>query len=1008
MAHSSGSPQEGQTDNKTSSQAQATPEKPDCGVTDGLENQHSDDVQRRPDYYSEIPPEEYISNDGSWYQSPFSKSLQKAETLFRNRFDPGQKGIMRQKRQDCNWEFENETTTSCSRNIQPIGEALQGLRSQFQMILDPSGGRVFSSVAVFSPSEVEFYQYPQAVVLSKHCFQLQQLMEQRAQLLFFHEYAQRTQVASCFVAQLGSILERTKLLLVDRGQVAGQPNSSWNLNLRALCQKIQAHVSHWDMLWAKARSDPYLRRVLFSRVETLASMRKTLHLLGMQALQLLERCIYTAFSALTAAQLDRVPRDALVDLLSAFELYNQVVEDQMCHFRRSTWNSKFRFAFNQVQLGSGLLLNVSGPRNFTAGFLMSILAQNQAQKAAKHLYSWATQQRNLLLLAYSTSEFKRNRGLHEVNSGLHTVQPKLQSSVEKVPVKPSYNRWSTNLPFTLFISRDRESLDALFHVLVTSTNLLDPHISKKPPLNTAEDSAVACHPGEGRLLNRPRMKFRASAVAAMDHRQSDACIKAFYNYKCRLWKEFQRAVINHFYHQPYNSALGSVNQWNEEMLLLLVSWLKQSCTEDLVPEECKESLNNFCSYILHTAAFIQWDEMMCVSLGSGSRDKCVPGVEEERGSIRTVTMDRILQLFPPLHTVLELLHQSNEQSDDSGGTRLKEAHLGLLCRSVVTVQSSVYWVMSKAYQFLASWTLSKFLLVTQGDLKDLKKSVESLVRSTRGVSRDSVHPAISQQTALLSQALTELHAFSDLILRSFSLDCKRMSMEIFEQTMPSARHWRISHRTECPSSPSEYAACAAQSVIGPVLKGVQPLPNDARVPALTEAMTAFLEAWMEHILKQKIKFSIQGALQLKQDFDLIRDLIRSEEYSLSEEMHQQLLSLRVFHQVDNAIVCLLQQPMAKSYLPSRGWEPFKHCCPNSARVVDQAAGSLNNLESMDIQATCHQALTQAESAPTPEILSSSPPESYLVTAQQEWLDLRIHSGSRWKLPSLKCLSKSEP
>ncbi len=79
---------------------------------------------------------------------------------------------------------------------------------------------------------------------------------------------------------------------------------------------------------------------------------------------------------------------------------------------------------------------------------------------------------------------------------------------------------------------------------------------------------------------------------------------------------------------------------------------------------------------------------------------------------------------------------------------------------------------------------------------------------------------------------------------------------------------------------------------------------------------------------------------------------------------------------------------------------------SSAQVMDQAAGSLNNLESMDIQAACQQALTQAESSVTPELLSSSPPESYLAVAQQEWLDLRIHSGSRWKLPVLHCFTKS--
>lgn len=44
-------------------------------------------------------------------------------------------------------------------------------------------------------------------------------------------------------------------------------------------------------------------------------------------------------------------------------------------------------------------------------------------------------------------------------------------------------------------------------------------------------------------------------------------------------------------------------------------------------------------------------------------------------------------------------------------------HLGLLCRAQATVQSSTFWVVSKAYQFLASWSLTKFVLVTQGDLK---------------------------------------------------------------------------------------------------------------------------------------------------------------------------------------------------------------------------------------------------------------------------------------------------
>ncbi|NWH68601.1 CC142 protein, partial [Geococcyx californianus] len=99
-----------------------------------------------------------------------------------------------------------------------------------------------------------------------------------------------------------------------------------------------------------------------------------------------------------------------------------------------------------------------------------------------------------------------------------------------------------------------------------------------------------------------------------------------------------------------------------------------------------------------------------------------------------------------------------------------------------------------------------------------------------------------------------IHQFSGEVLRMFSSDCKRMAAEIFDQTMPQGRHWRLSLRAELPSSPSAYAAAAAQAVLGQVLQGAQLLPRDAQAPTLARVTTAFLEAWMDHILTQRIKF----------------------------------------------------------------------------------------------------------------------------------------------------------
>lgn len=72
-------------------------------------------------------------------------------------------------------------------------------------------------------------------------------------------------------------------------------------------------------------------------------------------------------------------------------------------------------------------------------------------------------------------------------------------------------------------------------------------------------------------------------------------------------------------------------------------------------------------------------------------------------------------------------------------------------------------------------------------------------------------------------------------------------------------------------------------------------------------------------------FSLQGALQLKRDFDLVREALQLEEYELSAEVKQLVFSLRVFQQMDNAVACLLQQP-SKGALSLHSWDALQKCC----------------------------------------------------------------------------------
>uniref|UniRef100_A0A665V5E3 Coiled-coil protein 142 C-terminal domain-containing protein n=1 Tax=Echeneis naucrates TaxID=173247 RepID=A0A665V5E3_ECHNA len=393
--------------------------------------------------------------------------------------------------------------------------------------------------------------------------------------------------------------------------------------------------------------------------------------------------------------------------------------------------------------------------------------------------------------------------------------------------------------------------------------------------------------------------------------------------------------------------------------------------------------------------------VLCRGLGSALKDKSLtdlgPSVMSSSRML-SATMKHFLLLSPPL-----LLCLCCKPAKSSGKVHTADGHrVGLL---LATVQLSTVWVFSKAYHFLSSWSLNRFLLITQGDLK-VGLVFRNLLLS---------HTDRALQLLLRHRVQELERTLSSLVLKTFANDCKKISREIFEQKMPSSVHWRHSYRTGFPSSPSEYVSLAAQTVIGQVLEGVAPLSDHAHVQALSITMTAFLEAWMEHILKHKIRFSVQGALQLKQDFDYIKDLIQSDRYGLSAELHQHLLSLQVFQQVDSAVFCLLQQPEAKPYLKTRTWKHFTHCCPTNNRdSTDEAVGSsITNLGYVE-----GEDLTPADPAVFvsnfPSVDPSIPGEPYLApslaldAAQQEWLNLRIHcSARRWKLPRLQCLSKSE-
>ncbi|KAM6220305.1 coiled-coil domain-containing protein 142 [Rhynchocyon petersi] len=421
-----------------------------------------------------------------------------------------------------------------------------------------------------------------------------------------------------------------------------------------------------------------------------------------------------------------------------------------------------------------------------------------------------------------------------------------------------------------------------------------------------------------------------------------------------------------------------------------------------IPQECEKELASWCCSLAHQSLIWSWDQGFCQALGSAHRDQNNLPSSSDWGT-RSSTSMLLQRLFSPLSEAL--------QQPRAGPPGPAPLALGLC-----TLQVTLLWFWGRAHQSLAAWAPGMFLLLIQRDLPVSEQEVGAGVAwagRTQALPEFLSKPVLQEVQALsdlatgeslalegeqqLGLEIRKLAALIQLLpeesLGCFSRECHKQATQGFELYMPRGRYWRPPLCSELPLVPSEYAGLVLRAVLEPVLRGLRDLPPKAQVPALGPALTAVLSAWLDYILSQRIRFSLQGALQLRQDFAVVRELLEEEQWGLSPEDRQALLMLGVFQQLDGALLCLLQQPLPQ--MPARRGPPC--CCAcRELQPPELPSSSLNSLESLE---------------PPPRLGAgwggAPSPEAYLVGSQQAWLALRQHRRRpRWHRPFLFCLGTS--
>ncbi|KAE8581925.1 hypothetical protein XENTR_v10019872 [Xenopus tropicalis] len=300
-------------------------------------------------------------------------------------------------------------------------------------------------------------------------------------------------------------------------------------------------------------------------------------------------------------------------------------------------------------------------------------------------------------------------------------------------------------------------------------------------------------------------------------------------------------------------------------------------------------------------------------------------------------------------------------------------------RCVASLSLCDGWLRARSQQYNSTGALGPLLLVTHGDLPVLQAEAHrlcSLITETA--------PRNPRLPRHIQQLRESIEVLSCTLPRTLGALCARMARDLFHNLMPTGRYWRGNVSQGSNVTPSEYILSSANYLLVPVVGGASHLPQESQVAALSAALGAFLGAWMEHILQERLRFSLQGALQLRCDCESVRGLLQSPDSGLSADVSETLLALPVFQQLDNAVTCLLQQPPRKAPLRSCAC-PLLFCCPPLCRAaVESVSDSLQSLDSLE-----RRAWERRQSGAEVPRQGHHP---YLLHNQRQWLALRVHRG----------------
>ncbi|XP_034487030.1 uncharacterized protein LOC117791400 [Drosophila innubila] len=305
-------------------------------------------------------------------------------------------------------------------------------------------------------------------------------------------------------------------------------------------------------------------------------------------------------------------------------------------------------------------------------------------------------------------------------------------------------------------------------------------------------------------------------------------------------------------------------------------WLYHQNVND-IPEPVYSTLRGIGEILTGFMCNNIWDQFFRLTLISSNNPKRLVQqvVEQYRDAPKnehgTPTGTVWISVFSNLVSLSNQYFSNTDVHNNSSLLPVAE-QIPILHRMDHSVHSMRLWVTEQAKLLCCEWKMDRFFQILEHDVK-LCLSVFTtfkLPKLTADLSDILMLVCVALRTKLITESTNNIDLLkktTDECVQILSAVCRVQSLANFTLCFPAASHWQRSVYND--EEKSLYVGYVLDEIFLPSIRATKD------IVILKLILKLICEAWLDFIYQKRIRFSVNGALRLLNDFDDVREWILS-------------------------------------------------------------------------------------------------------------------------------------